>query len=451
MVAFTTFLAVLSLLSAAVVTAFDGFDLGNWRSRTFDLGTKVNPIDSLSPYHLRVTFPTTCTSSCGPFQEGGFPVFLFVTAFAGTMDAFKYDVVMTGIARHGVIVVAVDQDLGFSLTIDYSKLATNLQKVIGFIRQTGEGGLLAEMQARGFTRTILNNAQRIIFGGHSSGAHIAVRNIKENTVRGQTCPDAGGVVLFSPMDGADPLGFSGDFVIQEGKPLPFSAPALLVSGSLDGESSQLTQGAPCTPDDRGNKHYYEAWVGAINWIKADNMGTLDVLNEAAETTYKDLCAASPPANVNERRDYRTMVRGAVVSFIQGVVLNDQNYIDKLETQRDLEFPSVTEKRGSGRAFSCSYVPVPETMAFELQLGLILFGVLFALTFVTGLYIFFRKMDDDTLHRYHPAEGVGYEQPASFQTKLEPQYGVSGQIAPENPYQQQASFSMPNSRAPSINV
>src|SRR5690242_20643911 len=139
-------LALVALLSS--VAAFDGFDLGNWAFKVFDLGTKQNPIDSLSPYHLRVYFPTTCTRQCGEFQQGGMPVMLFATAFAATIDAYKYDVVISGITRHGIIVVSIDQDLGFSLTIDYEKLATSLQKVIGFIRMDGQGGLLYEMQSR---------------------------------------------------------------------------------------------------------------------------------------------------------------------------------------------------------------------------------------------------------------------------------------------------------------
>jgi hypothetical protein len=446
-------LVVLLSLISITTQAFDGFDLGRWNYKQFDLGTKQNPVDTLSPYHLRVSFPTTCSTQCGEFRTGGMPIVLFVTGFAGQLDAYKYDVIVSGIVKHGIIVVAVDQEFGFSLTLDYTKLGLNLQKVIGFIRNTGTNGLLAAMQSRGFVNEIYQNGAKLFMMGHSSGAHVVLQNMKDNAVSSEACADAGAVIMLSPMDGQDPLGFGGGFVVDEGKPLPFSVPGLIVAGSLDGQSSTITVGVACTPDDRGNKHFYNAWQGAINYIQATGMGTLDVLDEAATTNYDPFCAASNDTQVNERRNYRTMVRGAIVSFIEGVILNDQNYIDKLSNSRDLDFPAAVEQKGVGRAFTCSYIKQEQGIAFELQTGLILFGFLFAFTFITGLYCFFRKMDDDTLHRYHPAEGLGYEEPASFKTKLEPQYGVSGSV--QNEYlKPQTSFNLggsSNSRVPSVNV
>src|SRR5690242_7662897 len=93
-------------LAVTLVFANDGYTFGRWTTRSFDIGTKVNPIDSLSPFHIRVTFPTVCSTQCGEFRTGGMPIMLFVTGFAGSLDASDYDTVLSGVARHGMIVVA---------------------------------------------------------------------------------------------------------------------------------------------------------------------------------------------------------------------------------------------------------------------------------------------------------------------------------------------------------
>ena len=445
-------IAVLALCSG-VAFAINGFDIGNWNPVTFDLGTQTNPLDALSPYHLRVTFPKNCITQCGDFQTGGMPLMLFVTGFAGQLAASDYDVIANGISRHGIIVVMCDQNFGFSLTLDYSTLGQNLQKVIGFIRQSGENGFLYQLQLRGFSNSIYGGGARMFMAGHSSGAHVVLQNIKDYAEASGVCINAGGVIMLSPMDGEDPLGFGGGYVVNSGQLLPFSTPALLIAASLDGASGPVVAGAPCTPNDRGDLHFYDAWVGEINYIDAQGMGTLDVLDEASTTIYDQFCARSNASDVAGRLAYRTMVRGAIVSFIEGIIVNDQSDIDLLSDPTELNFDVTTQQMGNGRAYGCTYVPVVQGLSSEVQTGLILFGFLFAFTFLTGLYCFFRRMDDDTLHRYHPAEGVGYDQAASFRTKLEPKY--SGSVANEH---HQTSFSLnggerghPPSRSPSINV
>lgn len=447
---FARLTALLVVLAAGVVLANDGHFAGRWDWRQFDIGTKAAPVSALAPFHARVTFPTRCSSQCGEFRTGGMPVFLFVCGFAGQIDAFNYDTIASGIARHGIIVVAVDRTPGNSLTLDYGKLGVQFQKVIAWIRLNDPAaGLAYELSQNGFTQSLLNGANRIIMGGHTTGAALVVRNIRDNAKLSETCTEVGAVVMLSPLDGQDPLGFGGDGAIEKDKMLPFSTPSLIIGGSLDPKSPPALQGLPCTPADRSNKHFYDAWSGSSTFLEVDGVGTLDVLTEGSVTSFEGSCLRSATNQVAYRKFYRDSVRGAIVNFIQSVVLNSADYANLVSRfQPNTAILSQTAVKGVGRAFTCQFVSVVEPMPFELQTGLILFGFLFALTFITGLYLFFRKMDDDTLHRYHPAEGMGYDEPASFQTKLEPQYGVS------QSYQQQNSVAYSqggNSRAPSINV
>jgi len=438
----------IALFSTINGQSFDGFDAGGWKTSSFDIGTKTSPVAKFTPFHLKITYPTTCVTQCGEFSKGGMPVVVFATAFAGQIDAYQYDNMITKVAAHGIVVVMIDAALGFAITVNYNLLGTQLQKVLAFARDTSTDGLLATLKTKRFRNTLYQDGNKVIFAGHSSGAHIMLANIKNNAVSAEDCNYVGGVVMLSPMDGQDPLGFGGDFVVVDGVKLPFSTPGLIIAGELDGDFGSIAQGVPCTPDDRGNMHFYKGWNGLIYYIEAKGMGTLDVLNEGADTIYTQACAASNSSQITDRSDYRNMVKGSIVSFIQGVILNSQNYVDKLQNTRDLVYPTVKlATTGAGRTFSCSFEETEVAVPFEIQLGLILFGFLFALTFLTGLYCFFRRMDDDTLHRYHPAEGIGYDQPASFQTKLEPEYGTpSGSLNPSN------SFNLGgNSRTPSINV
>ena len=372
------------------------------------------------------------------------PVLAFVTAFAGQIPASDYDYVLSRVASHGIVVVAADEQLGFALTLDYHTIGANFQKVINYIQNNAAGGLLSDLQTNKFQYNLYEGASQIFMGGHSSGAHVVLQNLVDSGTISSTCTTAGGIIMLSPMDGQDPLGFGGQFVVPtDGLPLPIVTPGLLVSGSLDNVASALTPGAPCTPSSRGDIHFYNAWQGGINLINAIGMGTLDILDEGVTTTYTQFCAASNASEVSQRAAYRDMVSGAIVTFMEMALLNSNSYRSMLTSQTYLNFPATTQQSGLNIGFSCSWNPDTPPMPQELQIGLILFGVFFAVTFLGGLYCFFRRMDDDTLHRYHPTEGIGYDQPASFKTRLEPQYSTSQQ-------QQSLQFNR-ESRVSSVNI
>lgn len=425
-----------------------------------DFGTQTVPLPALAPYHARVYYPTVCRTQCGQFQSGGMPVMLFVTGFAGQLAASDYDVILSEVAAHGIVVVAVDQYVSlFQLTVNYALLATELLDVVDFIQDPSASGLLQQIKAGGFRTTFYNGAAKLIMGGHTTGALIVIQQLYDNAENLGTCGSvAGGIVMLSPLDGGGQLGL-GQNIVSNGDKLPFDVPALIIAGSLDGVSSTLTTGLSCVPASNGDIHFYNAWNGLIYYIEALGMGVLDVLDEGSVSIYTQECAGSNSSEVTERASYRNMVKGSIVSFITGVVLATQQDLDYLTYQYDLVYPCNTFYSGSGLSFSCSFVEVAPQIDPEITYGLYAFGVLFAITFVWGLYYFFRRMDDDTLHRYHPMEGVGYEEPASFRTKLEPNFNytqpsLSASVANERyiPASNNSSRNYDNSsRAPSINV
>lgn len=454
------FFAVLALL-AQVAFGQDAFDAGYWQVESIELGTIKAPLPQFAPYHVTVHYPTTCGSQCGPFFRGGVPVLLFVTGFAGSLPTAHYTSILSRAAKQGVVVVAVDQDLtGFQLTLDISRFGSNLQKVVAYIRS---GELLAKIKNPGTGKDWFRNTDglfqggaKIFYGGHSSGAHIAIQNVVDLVNRNSVCPsEVAGFVMLSPLDGQDPLGFGGNFAItpKHGERLLFTAPGIIVAGSLDRVSGTAVDGMPCVPDDRGNLHFLHGWPGFCQYNEAEGMGTLDVLDETVTTSYDQFCAASNRSTMaNARTKYRNMVKGSIVTFMQTVVTGLSLYKNKLSNLADLDFPMKMQETHDGSTGpGCNYFPKVVGLSDEQSLGLVLFVITFALSFTCGLCYIFQKMDAETTHRYYTSGELEYENVASFQTKLEPQYSMSQQYPNNAPSQNYTPSQNFNPRQVSINV
>jgi len=400
------------LVSACFVSAQDGFDGGRWVIVEFDKGTISNPLQDLDPYHLHVFAPQTCSSQCGPWVLGNFPVLIFATGFAGSVPAADYSTVLQGIAKHGIVVVAVDTVSQLTVTVDYGRMAQPIAFVVNYVKTK----LNDDLVANGANKGILTS--KFFFGGHSSGNHIVGQYIKSLTASAQDCSVAGGFVMINPLDGQDPLGFGGADLILPGETLPFTTPALMITGTLDPVDTAAFPGAACGPLNRGAFHFYGGWQGSAYLIEATGMGHLDVIDESTTTRYDAYCARSNATDDQLRTDYRVMVRGAVVEFITGVASVNPASFDKLGSQADLKFPvTKTEHKVQSNSFGCLYSPPPPAVNNEYQTGMALFGVMFAIVFVCGLCCFFRKMDDDTLHKYegsYAAEFGGHDSFKSVQ-------------------------------------
>ncbi|KAH9261417.1 hypothetical protein BASA81_000061 [Batrachochytrium salamandrivorans] len=453
------FVALFALL-LQVALGQDAFDDGYWEVESIELGTIKAPLPQFAPFHATVHYPTSCNSQCGPFFRGGVPVLLFVTGFAGSLPTSQYTSILSRAAKQGVVIVAVDQDLtGFQLTLDISRFGSNLQKLVAYIRS---GELLTKIKNPGTGKTrflntdgLYQNGAKIFYGGHSSGAHIAIQNVVDLVNRNHVCPaEVAGFVMLSPLDGQDPLGFGGNFaIVPHDERLLFTSPGLIVAGSLDRVSGVAVNGMPCVPDDRGNVHFLHGWPGYCQYNEAEGMGTLDVLDETATTSYDQFCAASNRSTMVEARTkYRNMVKGSIVTFMQTVVTGQSLYKNKLTNLADLAFPMKKMETHEGSTGpGCTYYPVVVTLTDEQSLGMVLFAITFALSFVCGLCYIFQKMDAETTHRYYTSGDLEYENVASFQTKLEPQYSMSQQFPNNAPSQSYAPSQNFNPRQVSINV
>lgn len=352
----------------------------------------------------------TCNSQCGPWALGNFPVLLFATGFAGSIPAEDYSTILSGIAKHGIVVVAMDTATQLTITVDYVRMAQPLAFVVNYLKTQ----LNADMVANGAKKGILTS--KFFFGGHSSGNHIVGQYIKSLAEGSEDCSVAGGFVMINPLDGQDPLGFGGANLILPDEILPFETPALMITGTLDPVATAAFAGAACAPLNRGAYVFYNGWQGSAYLIDATGTGHLDVIDESTATKYDSFCAAANTTDPLLRTNYRIMVRGAAVEFMTGVASVASASFDKLTSQTDLKFPvSKLQHKVQSNSFGCLYSLPPASNNTELQTGMVLFGVMFALVFVCGLCCFFRKMDDDTLHRYEGAYAAEFGGHDSFKS------------------------------------
>ena len=404
------------LVATTVLTPRDvsasAFSTGTWSYTTWEKGTKLQPLAQFAPFHITVYAPVACASRCGPFATSGFPVYLFSTGFAGQLAQDLYGELLVGIVRQGIIVVVVDQDIGLRVTQNYRKLGAALQTVVGYIYDTTPSGLAADLVANGVTQPMLMPGGKIFFGGHSSGNHIVLEYINQQGLNFQQCNNVAGVAMISPLDGADPLGFGGSYIIPEGVGkgyIPFSTPGLMVTTELDPVPG-IVAGAACVPDNRGAPHFYYGWnVANIYWIKVMGVGHLDILSDTATTNYDAFCAEANSTNAGLRATYRLTAKGAIVTFLTGLVNtqnNQKQVLSKLTST--VWLPTMNPKqvlanKGSSSTLGCSWSPIYQAVTWELQLGIILFCVFFFIVFFAGLWIFFRAWDKEGLGRYVAVE------------------------------------------------
>jgi len=422
--------ALVALLAATLATrlarAQTEFGEGHWvipdpSKEPINYGTQSTPLQRFAPYHVALYAPTTCESQCGVFASQGFPVLLFVTGFAGQLPVSDYDLSLQFLASQGIVVVAVDESIGLHVTENYPDLGSALAPVVAYIYDNATG-LPNDLRTLGTQGSLWLPGNQIFVGGHSSGCHIALEYVQLLGLNTLQCGSVAGAILWSPLDGEDPLGFGSQYLVSPtGGTLSFQTPGLIVSGSLDSVPGEVA-GAACAPVDQGAAHFYNAWNhDAVFWVEAVGVGHLDLLDPGVTTPYDGFCAT---ANNSElQTTYREAVQGLTVAFMEGVVTQKSSYFSIITNTLyglPLTNPQISTQNTINSAAGCAWAPVGQGVSYEIQLGLILFGAMYAVVFLAGLYCFFRRMDDDTLGRYVIAnEPIGVDHPKSFQTALAP--------------------------------
>src|SRR5690606_14245893 len=110
-----------------------------------------------------------------------------------------------------------------------------LNKVLkGFVEDTeNPNGLYQKVKALSPVGNPIVNED--FLGGHSAGNHVTIQNLVDTTksTDAKTCAKVRGVVMLSPVDGEDPLGFGSDFIIPKDSPLSVVVPGLIIKAEED--------------------------------------------------------------------------------------------------------------------------------------------------------------------------------------------------------------------------
>lgn len=291
--------------SLVVFAIASPFDPGPYTTASYELGTRLNPLPSLSPWHALVTVPLK-NETASAEAVAHLPVFVFVTGFAGEEPAASYSELFSLISSHGVMLVALDRHAK-GLLINYTAVAQSLDGPLEYV--TG-GGLAKDAQRHGAGAP---NASAFLLGGHSAGNHVALRRLLSFG-----CGRVGGMVWLDPVDGADPFGLLPEFAIHPPRPVGLRTPALHVETGMDPRS--VSKHAPaCAPERLSNQRFFHAWrLNPVWQLNATSFGHMDIANDAAARVALLQCPGTH--NATARALYRRAVAGAVGAFARGLIV-----------------------------------------------------------------------------------------------------------------------------------
>jgi len=127
--------------------------------------------------------------------------------------------------------------------------------------------------------------------------------------------------MYSPTEDANiiSLDVKQGTILPDDSPVPFKLPALHVMGEKDAD--RPASGRACAPDDTSNDIFYNAWIGEIWQIKAEQAGFLDVIyppgilvDTCAEGTYSD----------TDRTRFRQVVAASSIHFVNLLINKDSD-------------------------------------------------------------------------------------------------------------------------------
>ena len=277
---------------------------GPHRIASRDFGSRSSPLAELAPFHARVHVPVDHT-------DGPAPCLVFVTAFAGIVDAVAYDSTFQRLASHGIAVVVLDQG---EVMGEYSELGgPAVGRVVAWLqRDRPLEGVASPSPNAGFS---LEGG--VYMGGHSAGAHVVTFHATESR---EACEKhLKGFVLLSPVDGSNPFSKEADhpedFVTSRTELLPTSTPAVIVKAEFDPFVSVMI---PCAPPELANERFFDAWRGSAYFLEAKGFGHLDIMDDASSFGF----ACESKASEAAKATYRRAVSAVVCEFVRGVEAQD---------------------------------------------------------------------------------------------------------------------------------
>ncbi|XP_068212261.1 uncharacterized protein [Palaemon carinicauda] len=255
-----------------------------------------------------------------PLSPGIYPILYFLDGLAMNIPGIAYTDFLSHIASHGFLVVTP------FVTATTSKPS---EKVPYFraILEWAEVNLQDLLHENGVPADVLFDFETLFANSHSAGGHAIVSYLQE------TCGNFKGLILMSPVDGADPFGFVDDFCITPGEQLNFITPTLHLYTGYDAKKGLL--GTACAPKKLSNERFWEALnPESHRWsINATEFGHADVLDAEFRVfvDQTEFCGVNRDLQAEDYPIYRNFSSGTVVAFLQTLLVEDYaGYLNYLE-------------------------------------------------------------------------------------------------------------------------
>lgn len=249
-----------------------------------------------------------------PMTAGNYPVLYFLDGLAMSIPAIAYNKVLSHMASHGFLVVT---PFLTALTSKPSEKLPYFRNILDW----AEVNMQDVLHESGVPANVTFDFQTLFVNSHSAGGHVIVLYLKE------TCGNFKGLVLMSPVDGADPFGLVDDFCITPGEELNFITPTLHLHTGYDAKKGSL--GTACAPKKLSNERFWNALnTKSHRWsINATDFGHADLLNDDFKVFVDQthFCAVNEDLMDDDFPKYRQLVAGTVVAFFKALLEEDYAY------------------------------------------------------------------------------------------------------------------------------
>ncbi|EFX74152.1 hypothetical protein DAPPUDRAFT_109234 [Daphnia pulex] len=239
-----------------------------------------------------------------PNSTGNFPVFYFITGFGGIVPAEAHTLLLSQIASHGIVVVAVWKLGSPETSFDPAWFETT----VDFVENRLENSLHNQ---EGYISDFHVDYLHSFIGGHSGGSHVAVAQFQTN------CLNYQGLILIDAVDGNSPIPENITmFVITPGQKVNFTVPTLQIVTGLDPVIGPY--GLAFAPEELSGRRFFDAMTGPTWYVNATAYGHADLMDpvyvELNEIT--QFCPSDPSA---PKEEYIQFLTGEIISFINGVL------------------------------------------------------------------------------------------------------------------------------------
>ena len=297
----TSFLILLLLNILSILCAQGGvYDEGSHPTGYVEYSKNFTGLD----HHLGVHAPNA---------PGIFPVIYFSSGLADIQPASTYRTLFSRVASHGYVVI-----MPFHLSNPNNEYEADwLFDIMDWCERNLLDALITES---GFNLGLNIDFVNQYLSGHSAGSHVMCEFLKKFG-----CSGTKGLILMSPVDGADPWGVVDNFCITEGVKLNFETPTVILPGGLD--SIPVGEiGPPCAPADMSNDWYYNAMTGPAWMINATEYGHVDMCDFEPGSIFENSCTE----NQNDTSLFKDYVAGEYAAFLNGVTYGDCGMFNYLE-------------------------------------------------------------------------------------------------------------------------